>query len=136
MRLRQSIALAALGFAAIAPTFARAADIDTAAGCVFQGRQVESVQPFKENIRVGRITYKHLAGATVNLKAEPGVSVEWLRVEIGQRQRACGADDRLTTVVDRRPAGYAVTMKGPPTSTGHATTSMGHSILQQAKGLL
>ncbi len=130
MSLRRTMTIAALGISALVPTLARAGDVETAAGCVFRNREVESVTPYKEQIRVGKVHYPTLGGATVNIKAEPGLSVEWLRVELGDRAKACGADtDQVTMVVERRTAGYAVRLIGQDTSAAK-------SILQQAKGLL
>jgi hypothetical protein len=129
MSFRSTVALAALALATAAPTIAMARDVDVPTACILSGRQVESVTPYKTGFRVGRVTYKHLAGATANIRAEPGLSAEWLRVDVGQRMQQCGMDPKEVRVeVAPRKAGYAVTFKARHSSSAK-------SVLEQTRGL-
>jgi len=126
MLLRQSMVIAALALSAM-PAAARDVDVPTA--CVLQDQRIQSVTPYETPVRVGRIAYQHVGGATVTVHAEPGLTPQWLRVVLGHRMRQCGLSPKEVRVqVAPGPTGYAVNFIGKD-------VRMGPSILAQARAL-
>ena len=85
MSFRKSLAVALLAVSAI-PTLVPTATAASAANppCVLHQYGVSSVMPLKTDVRVGKISYSHLAGAVVHIPARPGLTAEWLRAELGR----------------------------------------------------
>jgi hypothetical protein len=52
--------------------------------CVFKRRHVVSVAPYMVEERPVKTTFKRLAGAQLTIEAEPGLTAEWLRLEIAR----------------------------------------------------
>lgn len=76
--------LLVLGLAA-APVVAAPAKAPSApshAACALKGFTVTSVAPRFEDIQRGRLTTQRLAGATVYVLAQPGLTREWLRLSL------------------------------------------------------
>jgi len=131
MSLRRSLAVAALALTATIPSIAGAHDVSVPAACILRNRQVESVKPLKVERPYlgGRTGFPKLQGATVNVKAEPGLSAQWLRVDLGQRIQECGLNPKKVKVeVVPTRDGYAVKFMGTQNGTGK-------SVLEQTKGV-
>ena len=86
--------------------------------CALKGFTVTSVAPRFEDLQQGRLTTKRLAGATVYVQAEPGLTREWLRLSLerhlasmqsGSSMKDCpfGAKD-IQITVDSAGTGFAV----------------------------
>jgi len=86
--------------------------------CALKGFTVTSVAPQFEDVRQGRVTTQRLAGATVYVLAQPGLTREWLRLSVerhlssmqsGSPMKDCpfGAKD-IRIAVESAGTGFAV----------------------------
>jgi len=86
--------------------------------CALKGFTVTAVAPRFEDLQQGRLTTQRLAGATVYVQAEPGLTREWLRLSLerhllamqsGHSMKDCpfGAKD-IQISVDSAGTGFAV----------------------------
>jgi hypothetical protein len=102
--------------AAPAPSKPPSAQVKQA--CALKGFTVTSVAPRMEDVQQGRLTTQRLAGATVYVQAEPGLTREWLRLSLerhlasmasGSSMKDCpfGAKD-IRIAVDSAGTGFAV----------------------------
>jgi hypothetical protein len=111
MSARRIVPVLALALASFAPTLAWAAPT-AHAGCAFREHQVTSVKAYKVEERIGRGSIHRLRGAEVYVKAEQGLTAQWLQLTLQEHiarmnsaaKGACalGVSD---VRVDVRPAG-------------------------------
>lgn len=117
--------VAAPGVAAPAPSKAPSEQVKQA--CALKGYKVTSVAPRLEDIQQGRLTTKRLAGATVYVQAEPGLTREWLRLSVerhlssmqaGSPMKDCpfGAKG-VSIAVDSAGTGFAVHVSAKDSKT-------------------
>jgi len=92
---------------------------ETNASCVLRNHHVNAVQPYKVQQRVGRVEYSHLGGATAHVAAEPGLTAQWLRVDLGREARACGQDTKDVRLLVE-PASTGFNVRFIPRSPGDA----------------
>jgi hypothetical protein len=107
--------VAAPVFAAPAPSKPPSTQVKA---CALKGFTVSSVAPRYEDVQRGRATTQRLAGATVYVMAEPGLTREWLRLSLerhlsamksGSAMKDCpfsAKDIRIS--VDSAGTGFAV----------------------------
>lgn len=116
MFFRKAIATIVLGAATLLPV---AASAEPAQGshCILLDHKVTSVTPYRVLERSGRGSAERLAGARVNVRAEPGLTAEWLQLTIqqhlakmeGTTMAGCPLDlDSVRVEVDSAGAGFAV----------------------------
>lgn len=83
MSLKKLATVLALSAAIVVPTFALAAPAPhDPAHCILKGHRVVKVQPLNVAERHGRGMVDRLAGATVFVQAERGLTAEWLQLTI------------------------------------------------------
>lgn len=56
----------------------------TRSTCILNERNVTSVTPYRVKQHVGRGVTSHLAGAQIFVRAEPGLTAEWLELTLAQ----------------------------------------------------
>src|SRR5882724_6138459 len=86
MSFSKMVAIATLTLASIVPGAAVAQPQHTQ--CVLGNHQITKVSEYKPEVHVGRLSYPQLRGAVVHVQAAPGLTAEWLRLEIGRHQAA------------------------------------------------
>ena len=130
MTLRKTIAIASLSLATLIPAAAFAHDTGGRTPCILSQHQVRSVTPYKVDQRVGKQTYPEVRGAVVYVNAAPGLTAEWLRLELGRHVTAmratqngsmpdCALDVKDVQVqVDSAGAGFAVKLIAKDTNQG------------------
>lgn len=116
MSTRRFIGIFALAITAAVPTLAWAGTT-THATCAFKEHQVTSVKPYRVEERLGRGTIHRLKGAEVYVRAEKGLTAQWLQLTLqehiarmnGTMKGACalGVDD-IRVDVQPAGAGFAV----------------------------
>src|SRR5450432_266078 len=119
MRRPTSLALLLTGTIAIATGRAHPASADTAkpATCVLPQYTIAAVEPHLEVVYV-KVNARRVRGAEIFVAAEPGLTTEWLRLQIDRHRgaphapsRNCVLDVGGTDVsVDSRGAGFVVTV--------------------------
>lgn len=82
--LRKSLSIVVLSLASVIPTVASANVAASRPPCIILNHQVQTVEPYKVDVRAGKQTYRQLRGATVRVQAAPGLTAEWLRLELGR----------------------------------------------------
>jgi hypothetical protein len=87
------LGLAAPVFAAPAPS--KPPSTQVKASCALKGFTVSSVAPRYEDVQRGRATTQRLAGATVYVMAEPGLTREWLRLSLERHLSAMKSDSAM-----------------------------------------
>lgn len=116
MFIRRLIPCLILGAATLLPVVA-AAEPAKNTPCVLLEHQVTSVTPYRVLTHYGRGSTERLAGARVNVRAEPGLTAEWLQLTIqqhltkmqGTTMAGCPLDlDNLRVEVDSAGAGFTV----------------------------
>lgn len=116
MLTRRLIPALFLGAATLLPVVASAEPAETT-HCVLLDHKVTSVTPYRVVERSGRGSHERLAGARVNVRAEPGLTAEWLQLTIqqhlakmeGTTMAGCPLDlDSVRVEVDSAGAGFAV----------------------------
>lgn len=117
MSTRRIVPVIALALASVAPTLAWAGPT-THAGCAFREHQVTAVKPYKVEERIGRGSIHRLKGAEVYVRAENGLTAQWLQLTLqehiarmnGAAKGACalGVSDIR---VDVQPAGAGFAVK-------------------------
>jgi hypothetical protein len=117
MSFRKIVAITALTFASIVPAAAMAQG--ERAPCILSTHQITSVTPYQAEFHSGHFTNTELRGAIVHVQASPGLTAEWLRLEIGRHLAAmqnssmgdCALDVNGVTVgVGSAGAGFDVTL--------------------------
>ncbi len=81
MAIRKVVSTLALALAVAVPSLAWAGSTPHA-NCAFKEHQVTAVRPYKVEERVGRGSIHHLRGAEVYVKAEKGLTAEWLQLTL------------------------------------------------------
>ena len=116
MSFRRTAAIVALTLGSIVPATAMAQPQNH---CILSSHHITSVTPYKSEFRSGHFTQTQLRGAIVHVEAEPGLTAEWLRLEIGRHLAAmqkssmadCAFDMSGVTVgVGSNGAGFDVTV--------------------------
>jgi hypothetical protein len=72
--------------AMLAPIASFAAAPPAAPPCVFQEHHVLSVTPYRVEERRIKSTFTRLGGAQLYVQAEPGLTAEWLRLEVARHR--------------------------------------------------
>ena len=89
------------------------------APCVLNDYRVKSVTPYKVGERTGKTVYPRLAGALLFVEAQPGVTAEWLQLDlmrhlgggrVGWPTRDCALDVKDIRV-QVEPAGWGYYVK-------------------------
>jgi hypothetical protein len=87
------------------------------APCVFRQHHVTSVKPYEVERNYSHVTLKSLRGAELYVQAEPGLTAEWLRLQLGRMivemrgaaMKDCPLDGNDVRVqVDSQGAGFSV----------------------------
>lgn len=117
MSIRKLIAVAALAITATVPTLAAAADTGPAP-CILREHRVTSVTPYRVEEHMGKVTFTRLRGANVFIRAERGLTAEYLRLTLIRHiaamrgpatMRDCAFDvDAVRVEVDSYGAGFRV----------------------------
>jgi hypothetical protein len=103
------------------PSFALAATSDTPAHCILKQHRITKVAPLHVTERYGRGTSERLVGAEVFVRAEPGLTAEWLELTLqrhmaqmaGSGMKNCALDAKDVRVsVQSAGAGFAVKITG------------------------
>jgi hypothetical protein len=97
------------------------------APCIFKEHSVTSVTPYRVQERVGRGTVTRLKGAQVYVRAEPGLTKEWLQLTLTRHLAAmqgpaamkdCAFEvEKVKVEVNSAGAGFVVRLVAPDTST-------------------
>ena len=125
MSFRRIAAIAALSVLSAVPMAAMAES--QKAPCVLSSHRVTAVTPYTPEIRIGRMTERQLRGAVVHIQAAPGLTAEWLRLEVGRHlgamragsMRDCAFDVAgVTFQVDSAGAGFDVKIIAPDAKQG------------------
>ena len=116
MSARRLIPVIALAFAAAVPSLAWA-EAETHAACAFKEHQVTAVKPYKVDERIGRGTIQRLKGAELYVRAEKGLTAQWLQLTLQEHiakmndpaksHCALGVKD-VRVAVEPAGAGFAV----------------------------
>jgi hypothetical protein len=127
MLFRKLIVSAALAAAAAVPTASYAAPVQKAP-CILSEHKVISVVPYTVDEHSGRNIYQRLRGAQVFIQAEPGMSREWLQLNLERHLAAltgpaampdCAFDiDNVRLDVTAAGSGYWVRLIAPDTKSG------------------
>ena len=116
MFIHKLIPALVLGAATLLPVIASAEPAQRS-HCILLDHKVTSVTPYRVLERSGRGSNERLAGARVNVRAEPGLTAEWLQLTIqqhlakmeGTTMAGCPLDlDNVRVEVDSAGAGFAV----------------------------
>lgn len=106
------LAAASLFVATLVAPAVSMADVPPARPCFFHEHRVFSVSPVQVEEHSGKVTTHHLGGVELFVQAEPGLTAEWLRLDLSRRfgpstgSRDCAfAFSNLRAEVD--PAGTA-----------------------------
>lgn len=124
MFTKQIAAALVLSAATVLPTFALAAPADSPAHCILKEHRVTKVQALHVTERYGRGSSERLVGAQVFVRAEPGLTAEWLQLSIqrhmarmGSGMKDCALDAKDVRVsVESAGPGFAVKMTGKNTT--------------------
>lgn len=116
MFVRKTLSAVILGASLLVPTLASAAPEASGENCVLLGHKVTSVTAYRVWERAGRGATTRLAGARIDVRAEPGLTAEWLQLTIEQHlakmrggMANCPLDMKEVRVsVDSAGAGFAV----------------------------
>lgn len=116
MTTRKLAAVLTLGAALVLPTLALATTGQAPNHCVLREHAVTSVTPYKVLEHTGRGSHERLAGAQLNVRAEPGLTAQWLQLTIQDHlakmngtMANCPLDLKDVQVsVDSAGAGFAV----------------------------
>ena len=97
------------------------------APCVFNEHSVTSVTPYRVQERVGRGTVTRLKGAQVYVRAEPGLTAEWLQLTLSRHlatmqgpatMKDCAFEvENVKVQVKSAGAGFVVRLVAPDTTT-------------------
>ncbi len=114
---RKFLAAVVLAGATLAPTASFAAN-PASGPCILRERRVASVTPYRIQEYHGRGSMTRLAGAQVFVQAEPGLTPEWLELQLARHiasmhgqgsMRDCVFDVKDVSVkVDSAGTGFAV----------------------------
>jgi hypothetical protein len=95
--------------------------------CVLKEHSVTSVTPYRVQERVGRGTVTRLKGAQVFVRAEPGLTAEWLQLTLSRHLAAmhgpaamkdCAFEvEKVKVQVSSAGAGFVVKLVAPDTTT-------------------
>jgi hypothetical protein len=90
---RKTLVAVALAVATLAPvtSFARESEPrpTASAACPFVGHHLSVAPYYVEETHI-KTTTKRLAGARITVEAEPGLTAEWLRLQIGRHLNTMG----------------------------------------------
>jgi hypothetical protein len=127
MLARRFILAAALAAAAAVPAVVQAAPTSSSP-CILNEHTVVSVVPFKVEEHSGKMTYQRVRGAQVYLRAEPGLTSEWLQLNLERHLAAmqgpatmpdCALSlEKVRIDVTSAGAGYWVRIVAPDTKSG------------------
>jgi hypothetical protein len=78
---RNTIGAAILALAALVPATSFAA---AKAPCFLDSYRVTSVEPYRPQQELGHSKVSHLRGAQIFVQAQPGLTAEWLRLQVAQ----------------------------------------------------
>jgi hypothetical protein len=81
MSTRTRIPVFALLLAVAVPSLAWAGS-ETHAACAFKAHQVTAVRPYQVEEQIGRGTIQRLRGAELYIKAEKGLTAQWLQLTL------------------------------------------------------
>jgi hypothetical protein len=127
-----------LSAAAFLPTISQAAGpppqtVRSAAAqapCVLKKYQVSSVTPYKVQESIGgHIFHQRVAGAELYIQAEPGLTAEWLQLNLNREVTAMQGGsamkdcvfgvDQVQVQVESAGPGFRVRLSAPGTDAGH-----------------
>ena len=114
---KKTLASIILAAAVLAPAASFAAPAEEAP-CILRSHQITSVAPYRVQQHTGRGVTTRLAGAQVFVRAEPGLTPEWLELQLarhisemqgpaGMKNCALGVKD-VRVKVDSAGTGFAV----------------------------
>ena len=78
-----------------AVSFAKSSD----APCPFHEHQITAVRSYETHQSSGKLTFKRLQGAEIYVQAEPGLTQEWLQLQLTQRIAQMRASPSATSTV-------------------------------------
>ena len=88
MFIRKLVVISGLAAGLLAPAASFAGTATGKPPCILGNYQVKSVTPYNVGERTGKTVYTRLAGAQVFLEAQPGLTAEWLRLNLGRHLQA------------------------------------------------
>jgi hypothetical protein len=117
MFYKKTLASIVLAAAVLAPAASFAAPAEKAP-CILSAHRITSVTPYRVQQHAGRGVTSRLAGAQVFVQAEPGLTPEWLQLQLarhisemqgpaGMKNCALGVKD-VSVKVDSAGTGFAV----------------------------
>lgn len=127
----------ALAVASLAPA-ASFAQVQERAPCILREHRVTTVVPYRTGENLGKAAVQRLRGASVFVQAEPGLTAEWLQLELqrhlaGMRSsdmRDCAFDiEGVRVDIDSGGTGFWVRLIAPDTRRGE-------EVLRRARLLL
>ena len=127
MLIRKFVASVALAAATAVPTLSYAASTSHAP-CILDEHHVVSVAPYKIEERSGHNVFQRVRGAQVFIQAEPGLTAEWLQLNLQRHANAmqgsaamadCAFDlSNLRVEVTSAGSGFWVRLIAPDTKSG------------------
>jgi len=127
MLTRQFVISAVAAAMTVLPAVARA-NPSSAAPCILSEHTVVSVVPYKVDEHIGKNVVQRVRGAQVYLRAEPGLTPEWLQLNL-ERHLAMMEDaadmpdcalglEKVRVEVASAGSGYWVRLIAPDTTSG------------------
>ncbi len=126
MLIRKFLVTAALAAAAV-PAVAQATPKQTPP-CILSEHEIASVVPYKVDEQIGKNVIQRVRGAQVYLRAEPGLTAEWLQLNFQRHLAAlagpatmpdCAFDiDKVRVDVTSAGPGFWVRLVAPDTKSG------------------
>jgi hypothetical protein len=114
---KKFLAAVVLAGAALTPVASFAANPESAP-CILREHRITAVTPYRVQQHVGRGVTTRLAGAQVFVQAEPGLTPEWLELQLGRHIAAMNGSDSMkncaldvkdvSVKVDSAGTGFAV----------------------------
>jgi hypothetical protein len=127
MSIRTFVASVALAAATAVPTLAHAAS-PSRPPCILDEHHVVSVAPYQIEERSGHNTFQRVRGAQVFIAAEPGLTAEWLQLNLQRHVTAmqgpaampdCAFDlSNVRVEVTSAGSGFWVRLIAPDTKSG------------------
>lgn len=112
MSHRHTIFTGLLAAALLLPAASFAAD-SPRAPCVLANHAITAVTPYRVEERVGRGTVSRLRGAQIFVRAEPGLTAEWLQLNLARHLTAMRGADMRNCALDVDDLRVQVRSAGP-----------------------
>lgn len=134
---RNVLAALVLASTALVPTISWADDSGTSKACILRHHHVTSVKPLVVEHAQGHVTVKKPAGAELFIPAEPGLTAEWLQLELGRQiahmrgasHDGCPFGD-VQVKVDSAGSGFSVKLIARDSDRASAVLEHAHRLLQ------